>query len=261
MVGRKDDPDRDAWRKAWEISLKGPVAVVDCRENIPCNPCEDSCPRGAIVVGDDICALPTYDPESCNGCGRCVAACPGMAIFLMDRSGGKGRVRITVPYEMKGDMAEGEETWAADREGNILGKGKIVGVKRIRKRERTLLVTVEVPEDWALKVRGVKDRVMRLKEPDEVSGHRGKADYPICRCEEITRSYVEDTMSMGFRSLNALRRFSRVGLGVCQGRFCQALLREEFLERLPGENEEVGIFKVRPPVRPVKVSRLGGDDE
>ncbi|MBW2487610.1 MAG: hypothetical protein JRE72_09330, partial [Deltaproteobacteria bacterium] len=33
---------------------KGAVAVLECLEDIPCNPCESSCKFDAITVGEDI---------------------------------------------------------------------------------------------------------------------------------------------------------------------------------------------------------------
>ena len=255
--GRGSDP----WARAWEKAGKGPVAVVDCREEIPCNPCEEACRRGAITVGEDICAPPRYDPDRCDGCGRCVVLCPGMAVFLLDRSGGRGTARVTVPYEMPGELREGGEAGAVAGEGKALGRGKLVRVARGGKREKTVLVTLEVPEEWALKVRGVRDRVMGLEVPDEVDGLSAVGDFYLCRCEEIPRERVREMAGWGFASLAALRRSSRVGLGYCQGRFCQAMLRDELVAMTSWGEQEVGMFKVRPPVRPVKLSRLGGGDE
>jgi len=40
---------------------KGPVAVIECVQNIPCNPCEAACPARAITVGQPITALPVLD--------------------------------------------------------------------------------------------------------------------------------------------------------------------------------------------------------
>ena len=37
---------------------KGPVATIECLEDIPCNPCESSCKYDAIIVGEDITNLP-----------------------------------------------------------------------------------------------------------------------------------------------------------------------------------------------------------
>lgn len=250
----------DAVRTAWERAGEGPVAVVDCREEIPCNPCEDACRRGCIVVGDDICAPPRYDPAACNGCGRCVALCPGMAVFLLDRSVGGGAARVTVPYEMREVPVPGAKTEVVDGEGYGLGEGNIVKVSGSGKPGETMLVTVEVPEAWALKVRGVRFRRRTVEEPEEVEAPPSWGVAAFCRCEEITYEKVRESAGMGFHSLRALRRFSRVGLGLCQGRFCQSMLREEFLSWTCRDPEEAGTFRVRPPVRPVRLSRLGGEN-
>ena len=67
----------------------GAVACIECFQNIPCNPCEEACPRGAITVGREITGLPTLDAEKCNGCGKCVSACPA----LVFQSFGSAKVR------------------------------------------------------------------------------------------------------------------------------------------------------------------------
>ena len=59
---------------------KGPVAILECVQEIPCNPCEKACPFGAITVGEDITALPRIDREKCTGCGACLKVCPVAAI-------------------------------------------------------------------------------------------------------------------------------------------------------------------------------------
>ena len=58
--------------------------VVECTQNIPCNPCQDICKKGCIRVGDNITDLPRVDHQnSCNACYLCVSICPGQAIFLI----------------------------------------------------------------------------------------------------------------------------------------------------------------------------------
>lgn len=248
------------WARAWEVSRRKAVAVIDCRQEIPCNPCETACSKGAIRVGEDICALPVSDPEACDGCGRCVAVCPGMAVFLLDRRAGGGMAAVTVPYEMGEEPRAGEEARAVDGEGKELGKGKILKVTAAGGTAATKLVTLEVPEEWALKVRGVRLREIFIEEAEEVEGYRGAGDCIVCRCEEIVRSEVEETAGHGFRSLAALRRASRVGLGYCQGRFCLEPLRRELAEKSGRTVEELGFGSPRPPLRPVRLSRLGGGD-
>lgn len=250
----------DVESEVWERAADGAVAVVVCRERIPCNPCEDACRKGAIIVGEDICAPPRYDPGRCDGCGRCVAMCPGMAVVLLDRSAGKGKARITLPYEMKDALEEGGEAWAVDGAGEPLGKGKIIKTAKMSRKDTTALVTLEVPEEWSLKVKGLRVRVMSIEALQEVEIPPHEENRLMCRCEEVSSLSARECATMGFHSLGALRRFSRIGLGYCQGRFCQSMLAREFQAATSRTPEDVGAFRVRPPVRPVKLSRLGGED-
>ncbi|MEW6552959.1 MAG: 4Fe-4S binding protein [Actinomycetota bacterium] len=250
----------EVMREVWEMAAKGAVAVLVCREQIPCNPCEEACRRGAIVVGEDICTPPRYDPSRCDGCGRCVAICPGMAVVLLDRSPGGGRARVTLPYEMRDAVEAGGEAWALDAEGVPLGKGRIVRTAKASRKDAAMLVTLEVPEEWSLKVKGLRVRVMSLEAPQEAEMPSRDEGRTVCRCEEISCAEAQAYAAMGFRSLGALRRYSRIGLGYCQGRFCQTMLAGELQEATSRTPEEVGTFRVRPPVRPVKLSRLGGED-
>lgn len=250
----------DRWLGSWEEAAKGPVAVVDCHEEIPCNPCEEACPTGAISLEPDICAIPRLDPRACNGCGRCVALCPGMAVFLLDRREGRGFARMTVPYEMAVVPRVGEEAMAVDGEGNVVGEGKIVKVTRRGGKSPTLLVTLRVPEEMALKVRGVRYRLYEREAYQEMDDLPALPDYPLCRCEDVSLEEVRSMLEAGFRSLSALRRASRAGLGYCQGMFCQQVLREELAKSIGRDPGTVGTFRVRPPVRPVKLGLLGGEN-
>ncbi|MEE4275978.1 MAG: 4Fe-4S binding protein [Thermoleophilia bacterium] len=47
-----------------------------------CGACIESCPRGAIEVGD----IAAIDPALCIGCGSCVDACPNNVIEIETRS-------------------------------------------------------------------------------------------------------------------------------------------------------------------------------
>ena len=41
-----------------ERYAKGPIAVIECVQEIPCNPCEVACKLGAIKIGEPITNLP-----------------------------------------------------------------------------------------------------------------------------------------------------------------------------------------------------------
>lgn len=132
---------------------KGVVAVIECIEDIPCNPCEPSCRVGAISIGDDITNLPRLDGEKCVGCQSCVPICPGQAIFMVDESLPEGKATVTVPYEFLPLPEEGETVTALDRAGEELGDGTISAVRKTERMDQTALVTMEVPRDWTMKAR------------------------------------------------------------------------------------------------------------
>ncbi len=148
IIGQEDLRGRIPPR---ERLLKGPCAVTECVEEIPCNPCEEACPVGAITVGDPITNPPTLDFEKCTGCGTCVGVCPGLAIFLLDLSG--GTAKVTLPHELLPVPEVGEEVELLSRAGEVLGKGKVV---RTRKAGTTWVVTVELPEELLLEVRAIR---------------------------------------------------------------------------------------------------------
>lgn len=50
-----------------ERFAKGPVAVVECVQQIPCNPCESACPFHAIQIGQPITNTPQVDRGKCIG--------------------------------------------------------------------------------------------------------------------------------------------------------------------------------------------------
>lgn len=132
-----------------------PKAVIECFEGIPCNPCEHVCPTGAIRVGEAITGLPRLDPARCTGCGKCVAACPGLACFLVNLNAGEDQAEITIPYEYLPAPEAGEAVRALSRAGDFVCAGKITRVRRLKDADNTALVTVAVPKQHAHAVRGV----------------------------------------------------------------------------------------------------------
>jgi ferredoxin len=78
---------------------KGPIAVIECVQEIPCDPCETACRQGAIVVGEPITNLPYFDADKCTGCGLCIASCPGQAIFVVHLHYSDEESLVTFPFE------------------------------------------------------------------------------------------------------------------------------------------------------------------
>jgi NADPH-dependent 2,4-dienoyl-CoA reductase/sulfur reductase-like enzyme/Fe-S-cluster-containing hydrogenase component 2 len=137
-------------------SLAGPVAVIDCLQPIPCNPCEAACPVGAIHVGRPITNVPVLDAARCIGCGKCVSACPGLAIRMVDSSAGGDRGTVSFPFEWHPLPSVGEQVKAVDAEGNILGDGVVKSVRVSPGSDRTSVVSISVSAGLTHEVRGIR---------------------------------------------------------------------------------------------------------
>ena len=135
---------------------KGPVAVIECVQEIPCNPCETACPVHAIQVGDPIVNLPALTEEKCTGCGLCAAKCPGMAIFIVDKSYSDTTATVGFPYEYAPLPEVDAAVRATDRAGKYVCDGKVLRVMNPAAFDHTPIVTVEIPKEFADEVRGIE---------------------------------------------------------------------------------------------------------
>lgn len=139
-----------------ERLLKGPCAVLECVQEIPCNPCEAACPRGAIKVGNPITNKPKLDAEKCIGCGLCISACPGLAIFVVDLNYSENEAAVSFPYEYLPVPNVGDVVKAVDRSGTIRCDGRVIRVLDLPRNDRTVVITVVVPKDLGEEIRGIR---------------------------------------------------------------------------------------------------------
>ena len=130
--------------------LEKGVAIIECVQEIPCNPCVDSCPVNAISM-KDINAPPITDYDTCIGCGKCVGVCPGLAIFLIKIK--ENKALITLQYEFFPIPEVESKVKALDREGNVVGKAI---VKKVVKKGKTMVITIEASADLAMDIRNIK---------------------------------------------------------------------------------------------------------
>jgi Fe-S-cluster-containing hydrogenase component 2 len=142
-----------------ETINKGPVAVIECFQKIPCNPCTTSCKFNAISMGDDINNLPQVSSEKCVGCGVCLGKCPGLAIMLVDGSKSEEYVQMTIPYEMMPVPEKGQMVKGLDREGNYLDDVEVMRVLNSKSLDRTLLITLQVPRNLLYDFRNIEVEV------------------------------------------------------------------------------------------------------
>jgi bacterioferritin-associated ferredoxin len=75
----------------------------------------------------------------------------------------------------------------------------------------------------------------------------------ICRCEDITREQLLQVIDEGCRTIDEIKRATRAGMGLCQGRNCRKLIAEE-LARIYGiPIEKVLLPTFRAPVQAVSL--------
>lgn len=134
---------------------KGPVAIIECFQEIPCNPCSKACPRGAIAAMDDINERPHIISEKCNGCAICVSRCPGLAIFVVDATYSENEALIKMPWEFLPIPQKGSIVKTLDRAGEPVGEGRVVQVQDGKFFDRTRIVHLAVPKQDMMVVRSM----------------------------------------------------------------------------------------------------------
>lgn len=250
----------DTTRPSPERRAKGPYAVIECFQEIPCNPCSISCPFDAILPMEDINELPRLVLDLCTGCGICAGVCPGLAIFIVDESKGDGTARISIPYEFVPLPQKGDQVLALDREGQPVSEAQVLRVQK-GKKNGTPLVTLEVPQDLAHTIRFFKTREEQeemipsaqaaLKSEDSQTNQEMTI---LCRCEGITVGDIRRLIQEGYTTVDEIKRISRAGMGPCQARTCGPLIASE-IARLTGTAvEDVEPSAHRPPVKPLPIS-------
>ncbi len=129
--------------------------VIECPEKIPCNPCVDACPQGAITIKGSIIELPEVDYEKCTGCLLCIPKCPGLAIFVIDEKP-KDYSVIYIPFEFLPVPQKGDRAIGLDREGKERCEVEIVKVLQSAKFNHCAVIGISVPKGLEQEVRFFK---------------------------------------------------------------------------------------------------------
>ncbi|RYE70604.1 MAG: FAD/NAD(P)-binding oxidoreductase, partial [Hyphomicrobiales bacterium] len=83
----------------------------------------------------------------------------------------------------------------------------------------------------------------------------------VCRCEEVTAGELRARAVEGRPGPNQLKAFTRAGMGPCQGRQCGYSMAHIVAAAQGRSVEEVGFYRIRPPLKPVTLGELASLDE
>ncbi|CAN7641687.1 FAD-dependent oxidoreductase [Mesorhizobium caraganae] len=78
-------------------------------------------------------------------------------------------------------------------------------------------------------------------------------DAVVCRCENVTAGAVRESAGFGGGEANRVKSLSRVGMGRCQGRYCQLAAVELVAAQAGCAPGAVGRFRGQAPVRPAPI--------
>ena len=156
--GYMDDEEME--RYPGVVKKAGVHPVIECSQNIPCDPCQEACPFGCIKVGERITDLPAVVEDStCRNCGACVAACPGQAIFLVNEDAEEKMGTVSLPYEFLPRPEVGDKGVALDRSGRVICDAEVVKIQNVGSFDRTAVLTMKVPKEYTSSARFFKKEV------------------------------------------------------------------------------------------------------
>ena len=139
-----------------ERLAKGPVAIVECFQKIPCDPCYSACKRGGFLTFEDINDLPRMNYDNCNGCGICIGACPGLAIFVIDETYSDQEALVTIPWEFLPVPEEGSTVQGLNRSGDAVASVKVVKVRPAAKKNGASIISLAVAKELAYDIRSIR---------------------------------------------------------------------------------------------------------
>ncbi len=250
--------------KTNEFENVGVRPIINCVQEIPCNPCSTVCPVHSInMIGDPIMGIPQFS-DKCIGCMKCVLVCPGLAITLVDYRKDNENPIITLPYEISNhEVEKGDTVECVDFDGNLVGKYKVLQVIENPK-GKTQLVKLQVPKDIAKSIVSFRIQEKKITQPKETNLTKEiiPDDAMVCLCERVTAGEIRKLIREGITDMNQIKAITRAGMGPCGYKTCENLMKQIFREEGIPVNE-ITLNTRRPLFVEVPLEKFadGGKDE
>ncbi len=75
----------------------------------------------------------------------------------------------------------------------------------------------------------------------------------LCRCEHVTLGELRKSYQDGARTITGAKVRTRLGMGLCQGRYCISNANAILAELGQLSPTDVGLMRIRPPIVPVRI--------
>ncbi|MEN8119697.1 MAG: FAD-dependent oxidoreductase [Bacteroidota bacterium] len=199
-----------------------PFVQIDCLYGFACNPCEFSCPHGAITKTSTS-TVPQLDFQRCIGCMDCVYQCPGLAIFGYNAK--KDWLFLPIEYEVEKDA----EVFLVNNNGEKLGEGVIEKIlKKPNKTNVARVKSIDLHGSELMNVRGfiVKNR---FPEPVQINAFdkQIESETYVCHCDDVKMDEIMDVIGdRQFISVDEIKHTTRLGMGACRGKRCIPRLKQ-----------------------------------
>ncbi|HOR75517.1 MAG: FAD-dependent oxidoreductase [Bacteroidales bacterium] len=209
VIERAFDPTEERiWQK--------PFVIIDCLYGFACNPCEFSCPQGAIRKTSTS-TVPTIDFEKCIGCMECVYQCPGLAIFGYNIN--KDWIFLPIEY----DVDEGSDVFLVDNNGSVLGEGVLE--KILKKPNKTNVARVKSKDIHGRDLLNVRGFIVKSNYPEPLNlqpfTNEIQTEQYICHCDDVRLDEILEVIgNRKFISVDEVKHTTRLGMGACRGKRC-----------------------------------------
>lgn len=78
----------------------------------------------------------------------------------------------------------------------------------------------------------------------------------VCRCEDVVLEEIRDAIALGGRTFDDVKRVTRAGMGICQGRTCESAITGLLVASGVVAPADAVPRSVRPPIRAVTLDAL-----